>query len=142
MKISRREFLEASAVAGLAAGTLGADSGKTPLPTRVLGRTGARVSILAFGAGSRYLQYKEEDQALAALTKALDLGITYIDTADEYGKGHLSEQRVGMVLKGRRDGVFLATKLSNRDGAESRRVVEESLRRSRWTASTCCISMP
>src|SRR5579883_3017468 len=128
MKISRREFLESAAIAGLAAGTVSADSGKTPLPTRVLGKTGARVSILAFGTGSRFLQYKEEDQALAALTKALDLGVTYIDTADEYGKEHLAEQRVGKVIQGRRDSIFVATKLSNRDGAESRRVVETSLK--------------
>lgn len=43
------------------------------------------------------------------------------------GQNHLSERRIGKVLKGRRGGIFLATKLSNRNGAESRRVVEESL---------------
>ena len=128
MSISRREFLESTAIAGLAAGTLAADSGKTPLPTRILGKTGVRVSILAFGTGSRFLLYKEEDKALEALQMALDLGITYIDTADEYGKGRLAEQRVGKAIRGRRDGVFLATKLSNRDGAESQRLVEESLK--------------
>jgi uncharacterized protein len=128
MSISRREFLESTAIAGLAAGTLAADTGKPALPTRILGKTGARVSILAFGTGSRFLLYKEEDKALEALQMALDLGITYIDTADEYGKGRLAEQRVGKAIRGRRDSVFLATKLSNRDGAESQRLVEESLK--------------
>jgi predicted aldo/keto reductase-like oxidoreductase len=124
MNISRREFIAATAAAGtLAAGTAG-----TALPTRVLGKTGARVSILAFGSGSRFLSYKEEDQAIEAVTKALDLGITYIDTADDYGRGHLSEQRIGKAIKGRRDSIFLATKLSNRDGNESQRIVEESLK--------------
>jgi aryl-alcohol dehydrogenase-like predicted oxidoreductase len=127
MSITRREFLETTALAGVAAGTLGA-TGTTPLPTRVLGRTGAKVSILAFGTGSRFLQYKEEDKAIEALTKALDLGITYIDTADEYGKERLAEKRVGMAIRARRDSIFLATKLSNRDGAESERIVEESLK--------------
>src|SRR4051794_38005825 len=127
MSITRRDFLGTTA-AGFAAGSLAADPGKTALPTRVLGRTGARVSILAFGTGSRFLMYKEEDAALEALTKALDLGITYIDTADEYGKGHLAEQRIGKVLKGRRDGIFLATKVSPRDPAEAERSFVESLK--------------
>jgi hypothetical protein len=107
---------------------LTAASAEKALPTRVLGRTGARVSILAFGTGSRFLMYKEEDKAIEALTKGLDMGITYIDTADEYGKNRLAERRVGMAIKGRRDKLFLATKLSSRDGNESQRVVEESLK--------------
>jgi predicted aldo/keto reductase-like oxidoreductase len=127
MNISRREFIGTVAAAGIAAGAP-AGTGSTPLPTRVLGRTGARISILAFGAGSRYLMYADEDKALAALTRALDLGITYIDTSDDYGPDHQSEKRVGTVIKGRRDKIFLTTKLSNRDGRESRRIVEASLK--------------
>jgi aryl-alcohol dehydrogenase-like predicted oxidoreductase len=127
MPISRREFLEVSALGSLAAAPL-LGAGNTALPSRVLGKTGAHVSILAMGAGSRFLMYKEEDQAVAAAQRALDLGITYIDTSDDYGKNHLSEQRIGKALKGRRDGVFLATKLSNRNGQDTVRVVEESLK--------------
>jgi len=128
MSISRREFLGTTAIAGLAAGSLSADTGKSLLPTRVLGNTGARVSILAMGAGSRFLSYTDEDKAIEAVQKGLDLGITYIDTADDYGRGHLSEQRIGKAIKGRRNGIFLATKLSNRDGVESERIVSESLK--------------
>jgi aryl-alcohol dehydrogenase-like predicted oxidoreductase len=128
MSISRREFLGTAAVAGLAAGTLAADSGNTTLPTRVLGKTGARVSILAFGGGSRYYQaYKEEDQALAAINRALDLGITYLDSADDYG-GHLSEQRIGKAIKGRRNGIFLVSKVTPRSGDEAQRAMERSLK--------------
>jgi aryl-alcohol dehydrogenase-like predicted oxidoreductase len=128
MSISRREFLGTAAVAGLAAGTLAADSGNTTLPTRVLGKTGARVSILAFGGGSRYyLAYKEEDQALAAINRALDLGITYLDSADDYG-GHLSEQRIGKAIKGRRNGIFLVSKVTPRSGDEAKRAMELSLK--------------
>ena len=58
MAISRREFLEASALGSLAAAPL-FSAEKNALPTRVLGKTGARVSILAMGAGSRFLMYKE-----------------------------------------------------------------------------------
>lgn len=126
MGISRREFLETAAVAGLAAAPLRA--GSTSLPSRNLGRTGARVSILAFGAGSRFLSYKEDEEAIGVLRKALDGGITYIDTSDDYGRDHLSERRVGQAIKGRRDSVFLTTKLSNRDGSQSQRIVEESLK--------------
>ena len=128
MSISRREFLGTAAVAGLAAGPLAADSGNSTLPTRVLGKTGARVSILAFGAGSRYLMYKAEDQALAAITRALDLGITYIDSADDYGSGHLSEQRIGKAIKGRRNGIFLVSKVTPRSGDEAKRAMELSLK--------------
>lgn len=127
--MTRREFLESVAVTGttLSFGAM-AEGGTGTLPTRTLGRTGARVSILAMGAGSRFLMYKDEDEALEAANKALDAGITYIDSSDDYGQNHLSERRIGKVLKGRRHGIFLATKLSNRNGAESRQVVEESLR--------------
>jgi hypothetical protein len=127
MGISRREFLEVSALGSIAATSLGA-AGRSEIPTRVLGKTGARVSILAMGGGSRFLMYKQEDEALAAAQRALDLGITYIDSSDDYGKNHLSEQRIGKALKGRRNGVFVATKLSNRKGDEAARTVEASLK--------------
>jgi uncharacterized protein len=129
METSRRELLENIVATGTAlACRATALGGTTTLPTRTLGKTGVRVSILAMGAGSRFLMYKDEQEAIAAAKKALDLGVTYIDSSDDYGKDHLSERRIGKALKGRREGIFLATKLSNRNGAESRRVVEESLR--------------
>src|SRR3989442_2377836 len=117
MSISRRRFLEGAALGGFAAGAAGgAEIGKDDnLPTRVLGKTGARVSILAFGGGSRFLMYKEEDKALEAVNRALDLGINYMDTAYGYGNG-LSEERIGKVMKTRRKGIFVATKINVRDG--------------------------
>ena len=129
MSISRRRFLEASAISGIGAfNPTTAVGGTTPLPTRLLGKTGAHVSILAMGGGSRYLMYKEEEQALEAVQKALDLGITYIDSADDYGNDHLSERRIGKAIKGRRQDLFLATKLTNRDGQQAPRIVEASLK--------------
>ena len=128
MGITRRRFLEGVAATGTAwSGATTLNGSTKTLPTRTLGKTGARVSILAMGGGSRFLMYKNEDDALEAMTKALDAGITYIDSADDYGHDHLSERRIGKVLKGRRGGIFLATKLTNRNGAESQRIVEESL---------------
>ncbi len=126
MSITRREFIGTAAIAGVAAGAPG--TGKGTMPSRILGKTGARVSVLAFGAGSRFLQYAGDEQGVAALTRALDHGITYIDTSDDYGKDHLSERRIGIALKGRREKVFVATKLSTRNGAEAMRTVEASLK--------------
>lgn len=128
MSVSRRSFLEVTALGSLAAYCPAPATGATAsLPTRVLGKTGVRVSILAMGGGSRYLQYKDEDRAIEAVQKALELGITYIDTSDDYGNNHLSERRIGKALRGRQEPVFLATKLTHRDGAETARIVEQSL---------------
>jgi len=122
MKISRRDFLGTAAVASTALAST--DS----MPTRILGRTGARVSILAMGGGSRFLAYSDEDKALEALNRAFDLGITYMDTAYSYGNGR-SEERVGKVMKTRRKGIFLATKIEARQGDEAQRILEGSLKR-------------
>lgn len=128
MSISRRRFLEGTAVGAMVTRLPAATNhDATTLAKRSLGKTGADVSILAMGGGSRYLMYKEEEQALEALQKALDLGVTYIDTSDDYGKDHLSERRIGKVVKTRKEKPFLATKLSNRNGQESARIVEQSL---------------
>lgn len=131
--LSRRKFLRKLA-AGTAAGAglpllenLGRAAAPA-LPHRVLGRTGARVSILAFGCGSRFLMYKEEDEALAALNRALDLGISYLDTAYGYGNGE-SETRVGKVMATRRKEVFLATKIPDRTRDDFLRRLEGSLKR-------------
>src|SRR5512132_3362383 len=111
MAISRRSFLGTTIAAGSA---LGANSGdKSAMPKRTLGRTGAQVSILAFGCGSRYLAYKQQDKAVEALNRALDQGITYVDTAYGYGNGQ-SEERVGKVMAKRRKEVWLATKINAR----------------------------
>ncbi len=139
-KLSRREFLEKGGLAVGAAAALPAlpprplVEGKPPaaagkLPHRTLGRTGASVSILALGCGSRFLMYPE-DQASAVLEKAMGLGIDYLDTAVGYGEGE-SERRLGRVLATRRKDVFLATKIPAR--ARTRdlalKEVEQSLKR-------------
>jgi predicted aldo/keto reductase-like oxidoreductase len=142
--ISRREFLENIGL-GAAAGTSllllkdvaqaqpgnaysGSDQAPgAPLPSRTLGRTGAKVSILAFGCGSRFLMYKDEDSS-AILNRAIDLGITYLDTAYAYGDGE-SETRVGRVMATRRKDVWLATKIPDRTRDAFLRRLEASLKR-------------
>ncbi|MGH9632921.1 MAG: aldo/keto reductase [Bryobacteraceae bacterium] len=130
MGISRRQFLETAAVSGLAVGSaLAAETDKkTGMPMRNLGRTGSRVSILAFGSGSRFLAYKEEEKALEALSRALDLGINYVDTAYGYGNGK-SEEWVGKLMPARRKSLFLATKINVRNGDEALRILEGSMKR-------------
>jgi predicted aldo/keto reductase-like oxidoreductase len=132
MSISRRRFMETAALGSLAVGKLAADattSGpKTTIPTRILGRTGARVSVLAMGGGSRFLQYGTDELAMAAINHAIDHGITYMDTAYGYAAG-LSETRIGKVMATRRKEVFLADKFADRDGDQAMRRVEASLKR-------------
>lgn len=127
--MNRRQFLESMALGLVAEPLLAAESSNT-LPVRMLGRTGLRVPILGFGSGSRFLMYDQEDQALEALNRAIDLGIRYIDTAHAYGEGR-SEERIGRVMTYRRHEVVLATKLSARTGEDARRQIELSLHRLR-----------
>lgn len=121
MRISRRNFLAAAAAAAQV-------DAKTGMPLRVLGRTGARVSVLAFGGGSRFVAYKTDEEAIAALNRALDQGVTYVDTSASYGNG-VSETRVGHVMRTRRKQVFLATKVPPRPADEAMRSIEASLKR-------------
>ncbi len=85
--------------------------------TRTLGRTRIQVSEIGFGAwaiggnahGNSYGP-TDDAQSIAAIRRALDLGVNFFDTADVYGWGH-SEEILGQALEGHRDDVFLATKV-------------------------------
>ncbi len=132
-EFSRRKFLGSLAAGGaVGAGapwfTNLAAASEGRLPHRTLGRTGAKVSILAFGCGSRFLMYQDEEQALAVLNRAIDLGIDYLDTAYSYGDGK-SEARVGKVMAARRKEVWLATKISDRTRDAFLQRLEGSLKR-------------
>lgn len=72
--------------------------------------------------------YEEEERGIEALNLALDLGISYLDTAQSYGGGK-SETWVGKVMAHRRDEVFLATKIQTRDYDEALRATETSIER-------------
>ena len=131
MAYTRRSFLEAVPLGTLSTAflALGASvDGKTGMPTRILGRTGQRVSILGFGCGSRLLSYQEEDKAVEALHKGIDLGINYIDTAFGYGRGR-SESWVGKAIQGRCQGLWIVTKVQERKGDAALGAIEGSLKR-------------
>jgi uncharacterized protein len=128
MDITRRLFL-GTAAASVATPHLltAAETNAKGIPLRALGKTGEKVPILAMGCGSRFLAYKDEDEAERVLHKALDLGIGYLDTAHSYGNG-LSEKRLGRVMKTRRKEAFVATKITLRNGDAAMRRFEEGLR--------------
>jgi aryl-alcohol dehydrogenase-like predicted oxidoreductase len=91
---------------------------------RPLGRSGIEVSALGFGCwaiGGPWSNTSgeplgwgtvDDDESVAAIRRAADLGVTFFDTADVYGAGH-SERVLGLALAGRRDEVVIATKWGN-----------------------------
>src|SRR5689334_11506472 len=69
-----------------------------------------RRDVPVIGQGTWYLEDDDHAAALAALRRGLDLGMTHIDTAEMYGSG-AAEEIVGQVIAGRRDDVFLVSKV-------------------------------
>lgn len=134
-RIDRRQFLERLG-AGLAAASLPlgrAEAQPDVLPRRPLGKTGVEVSVLAFGGGSHFLSRIGGDEAKAEqlLLRALELGITYFDTAASYTfrpQERLSEKIYGRVLPPHRARIFLASKTPDRDRDGALRSVETSLK--------------
>ncbi len=134
---SRRDFMR-RAVAAVSAPALaeqvvaqtsrGADTG---VPTRVLGRTGVRVSIIGVG-GAHARAIKDDQEAIRFQHAAMDEGITFFDNAWDYSNG-AAEELMGRALAqdGRRNKVFLMTKNCGRDYPESMKCLEDSLRRLR-----------
>ncbi len=83
---------------------------------RTLGKTGYKVSEVSLGTwqvGGRWGELFNENNAIDILNRAIDLGVTFIDTADVYGDG-LSEKFTAQVVKSRKEKVWLATKCGRR----------------------------
>jgi aryl-alcohol dehydrogenase-like predicted oxidoreductase len=118
MGLSRRRFLAASAavagagLSGLGAGSVSAAERKEilarPMPQRPFGRTGLKVGVITMGTHP-VGRIKDEKTAVGVIRRAIDLGVTYLDTAPSYSK-HRAERWVGKAAKGRRDGVLIGTK--------------------------------
>jgi uncharacterized protein len=129
---TRREFMQnASAVALLAQQVIAqtASSSATGMPTRVLGRTGERVSIVGVG-GWHIGAVKDEAEAIKIVHAAMDEGINFFDNAWDYQDGHAEEvMGKALAMDGRRKKVFLMTKNCERDYAGSKKNLEDSLRR-------------
>ena len=100
------------------------------LPTGVLGKTGVQIPSIIMGCGSRFCTVSDPDLSTEILTYALDNGLYYWDTANSYVYNNVSsEERLGLVLKDRRNEVFLSTKIGNRTYDGGMGQLEESLKR-------------
>src|SRR3954453_10044658 len=109
------------------------------LTKRKLGSQGLEVSSIGLGCMPMSQSYgpADEGEAIATIHRAIELGCTFLDTAEAYGP-YTNEELLGRALKGRRDQVIIATKFGFRiehgPGLDSRpehirQVVEGSLRR-------------
>ncbi|MGJ5627883.1 aldo/keto reductase [Nostoc sp. CALU 1950] len=153
LEVKRRHFLKGIGFIGAGAGAILTDhilnvnseveaaevpaSSATPMnstntgeiPLRPLGKTGVKVSAIALG-GATVAQGNKREEAIRIIQEAIDNGITFMDNAWEYNQ-HRSEEWMGEALQGRRDKVFLMTKVCThgRDRKVAMQQLEESLRR-------------
>ena len=144
--IGRRRFLQAglaatgtivagsilqSSIAGAAAPLAMTDTGPDQVPRKPLGRTGEQVSIIGVG-GYHLGTMRSPDDAARLIQEAVDAGVTFFDNAWEYND-HRSEEWMGLGLQGRRDKVFLMTKVCThgREKKVAMQQLEESLKRLR-----------
>ena len=97
--------------------------GVRSIPRRVLGKTQELVPILGLGTGPGGIGMKDED-AIPLYQRAIDLGITYIDTAPGYDRAHA---QLGEVLPSRREGLFIASKAHTASYDEALSMVEQNL---------------
>ncbi len=98
------------------------------IPKRQLGRTGVEVTILGLGGEGILRTHGYEREAYALINRALDLGITYCESARAYDG---SESYYGKALRERRSGIFLTSKAHARDKAGALAHLHETLRNMR-----------
>jgi aryl-alcohol dehydrogenase-like predicted oxidoreductase len=145
--LTRRDFLShATAVGagGLVAGSVAGGAGpdnleaqsapgrpsESSIPTRPFGDTGARISSVGFGAGSRfYTSVPSDEESAEIIRQAIDRGIAFVETGSNYGPDGLSEKRIGLAMSTHRAKCFLETKVDERDYDGAMREMERSLER-------------
>jgi uncharacterized protein len=130
--LDRRDFLKRGALASLGVGLLSfAGKAVAAVPSAgvgryaPLGRTGMKISDISFGSGG--LAAGQEDLVL----RAFDHGVNYFDTANDYGGGE-AETTIGNALRGKRDKIFIASKVTAQPDDRKAAIMQElegSLRR-------------
>jgi aryl-alcohol dehydrogenase-like predicted oxidoreductase len=100
-----------------------------PMPQRPLGHTGWNASVLTLG-GVKWDTQCTDDEAAELIHRAMELGVNTFDTAHIYGDGE-SERKLGLALEGRRDKIWLNTKVIDRTYDGAMRQMETSLKRLR-----------
>jgi uncharacterized protein len=139
---TRRDFVKGAAaftastitnvrrsIAGASKSQAGNAANLPQVPKRPLGKTGAEVSALGVG-GYHLGSTKDQDEATELVSRALDAGVNFFDNAWDYHDG-LSEERLGVALRGRRDQAFLMTKVCTHGRGKdvAMQMLEQSLRR-------------
>jgi aryl-alcohol dehydrogenase-like predicted oxidoreductase len=125
--MSARSMQSSVAAASSAASVPPLAHGQGPIPTRELGKTGVRVSMI--GLGGAHIGKPEENDAIRIMHRAIDHGLTFFDNSWDYNDGE-SEKRMGKALEGgRREKVFLMTKIDGRTKQAAAGQIEESLGR-------------
>jgi len=99
-------------------------SNENNLPKRPLGKTGVEVTILGLGGEGALRTFGQEDEAVSLIQRAIDLGVTYFESARAYSG---SESYYGMALKERRREIFLASKSHERTGDGALKHLETTL---------------
>ena len=127
--MDRRNFLKKATVTTVAMSfsTQLSRTASAPIPHRILGRTGEKVSII--GVGGFHIGIPEEQEGIRIIRTALDNGVNFLDNCWDYNGG-VSEERMGKALRdGYRQKAFLMTKIDGQTKKAAAQQIEESLRR-------------
>src|SRR5262245_38047778 len=132
--LHRREFIQAGvagvAIVGLAHGSIDRQVNYGQVPLRPFGRTKEMVSCLCLGGHASTNPKKlPQNESVRLIQRAVDEGITFMDNCWDYHDG-VAEERMGQALaeSGRRDKVFLMTKVCGRTAKDAQAHLEDSLR--------------